>query len=287
VSGGYPSGSNDPNAVLIEQISELRRHIAELSRPTGTSVASLVAQVQAALANIDATVQTAIAANSYTRAQIDSKVASPGDINPGTVSASGAVSGSTGTFNGGLNSTSVYSKNITGTRSATWTQNDGQMGTASSDENTKAEIVDSMLSSPERAQLILEQFQALHYQYKAEIAKRDDPTSPDYVGPEYNVHTELGSTAQRVHALGLWEVVVYDRELITKTVTDVAPDGSFVTEEVVVGDSLKVDEDGNPFPIGLHYELFGLVAIAAAQYLWARVKDHDERLAAIEGKLGL
>ncbi|MET3635672.1 hypothetical protein [Curtobacterium oceanosedimentum] len=201
------------------------------------------------------------------------------------VSTSGAVAGATGTFNGGLNSTSVYSTAITGTRTATWTQNNGVMGTASSSAATKTNIVDSLLSSPARAQAALD-LAIVHYNYIAEVAKRDDPTSPDYVGPSYHVHTELGLTAEAVHAAGIWELVVYQRDDVRAPLLDddgnpvLDDDGNPVT--VVVGDELTLTADGNPIPISLHYELFGVVALAAAQYLNRQLTALTARVAALE-----
>jgi hypothetical protein len=142
VSGGYPSGSNDPLIALTSEIRKLWAAIRDLSRPTGTSVASLVDQVQAALANITSTVQDAIAANSYTKTQIDSKIASPGDIAPGNVIASGNVTSSGQVQSNGAPLKSLPSHDYTVQSSyvATWTDGDGTIGTSPSSVQAKVDL---------------------------------------------------------------------------------------------------------------------------------------------------
>jgi len=66
-------------------LDKLERRVRELETPTGTSVRSLIQQVKTALANITTTVQTAIAAQSYTKAQIDARITST----PGAVTVNG------------------------------------------------------------------------------------------------------------------------------------------------------------------------------------------------------
>lgn len=66
--------------------------------------------------------------------------------------------------------------------------------------------------------------------------------------PEYKVATEFGAIAEEVHDLGLWEVVVY--------------------------------EDGKP--VGLHYDLIGLLAVEAAKYVWGQHQLLEARVAALE-----
>lgn len=288
---------------LVSRIESVEQALRSLQRPTGTSVGSLVAQVQAALANINATVAAAIAANSYTKAQIDAKIASPGGIAPTTVSASGAVSGTTGRFDSGLYSTDAYSFNMTGTRVTGWHQIDGHIGTASSSERFKTNIVDAKLIDKAEAILSIE---IDYYNYKAEIAKRDDPASPGYVGPGYQVHQELGAIAERLHEADLWEFVVYERDTITETryrpvervvVDDAGEEHVEVVQEpytVYLGDTLRLNDAGQPIPFGIHYDLLGIAAIAAAQYLHrlyraqqAQIDENTAAIAALSERLGL
>jgi hypothetical protein len=105
MAGGFSAAPADGAAAFAERMRRLEDRLGELERPTGTSQASLVRQVQETLANINAAVQTAIAENSYTKTVIDERiaaaVAAPGDISPTNVTVSGAMSvggsGSVGT----------------------------------------------------------------------------------------------------------------------------------------------------------------------------------------------
>lgn len=303
MAGGYKAPKGDGLAPIVDTVTQQRTRLRELERPTGTSLKSLYAQVQAALANITSTVLAAIATNSYTKAQIDSKIASPGAISPASVAASGDVSGSTGHFNGGLYSTDAYSFNLTGTRVTGWHGIDGHVATASSSERFKTNIVDAKLIDKAEAILGIE-FD--YYNYKAELAKRDDPTSPDYVGPGYQVHQELGAIAERLHEADLWEFVVYERDTITETryrdidTVEVGADGQEHTVTVqesytvYLGDTLRLNDAGEPIPFGIHYDLLGLAAIAAAQYLHklykaqqAQIEENAAAIAAIKAHVGL
>lgn len=299
----YPTPSGDGWQILIDKIADIDQQLRTLQRADGTQTGSLVDQVQAALANINATVAAAVAANSYTRSQIESKVANPGAIAPTSVAAPGDVSGGTGHFNGGLYSTDAYSFNITGTRVTGWHGIDGRIATASSSERFKTNIVDAKLI--EKAEAILG-IEFDYYNYKAELAKRDDPSSPDYVGPEYRVHQELGAIAERLHEAGLWEFVVYERDTITETryrpVEVIVVDGNGEEQTVVeqqpyvvyLGDTLRLNEDGEPIPFGIHYDLLGIAAIAAAQYLHrlykaqqAQIDTNTAAIAELREHLGL
>jgi hypothetical protein len=62
--------------------------------------------------------------------------------------------------------------------------------------------------------------------------------------PNYKVATEFGAIAEELHELGLWQVVIYDQGK----------------------------------PIGIHYEMLGLLAIAAAEHVNARVDELSARL---------
>lgn len=60
----------------------------------------------------------------------------------------------------------------------------------------------------------------------------------------YKVATEFGAIAEELHELGLWQVVIYDQGK----------------------------------PIGIHYEMVGLLAVAAAEHVNARVDALSARL---------
>jgi hypothetical protein len=195
---------------------------------------------------------------------IGGNLSAGGSVSGASVSATGGVAGATGTFNGGLFSTAVYSTVVSGTRTATWTQNDGTMGTAPSSIRFKTNVV-PVAWDDTRVQSILSA-QAKYYEYKAELAKRDDPDAPNYVGPDYHVHTEVGYIAEDLHAAGLWEVVIYERD----------EDGS-----------PKLDASGQVIPFGVHYELLGIYALEAAAWLWGKLQAQQADIDAIKAHLGL
>lgn len=207
----------------------------------------------------------------------------------GTLTGS-ASTGSTGRFDGGLYSTDAYSFNMTGTRVAGWHQIDGHIGTASSSRRFKTNIVSSLLSDPDRAEKLL-QIMTVHYNYIAEVEKRDNKDSVDYVGPEFHVHTEVGMIAEDLHEAGFWEFVIYEHEPVyTKTgVVDgdgnpiLDDNGQQITQNVISGDQLKRDESGEPIPAGIHYEIFSVAVLAVTQYLNKKYAALEDRVAALEG----
>jgi hypothetical protein len=103
-----------------------------------------------------------------------------------------------------------------------------------------------------------------HYNYIAEVAKRDDALSPNYVGPDHKVHVEVGAIAEELHAAGLWEFVVYERAL----------DGNLLR-----------DASGCPIPEGIHYQMFSVAVLAAAQYLNKLATQQGDELANIQVRL--
>lgn len=195
------SPPGDGLAVLRTIIDDIRSRLAELERPTGTSLTSLVAQVQAALANLAAQVSAEISAQSYTRTQIDSKVASPGDIAPGAVTASGI-----GRFNAGLKSTDVHSRSVTygGAYTATWTHVDGTMGTAPSSRRFKRDIVPAKVDVE-----ALERAEVVNYRYRDAV---------DNLGDEAEVL--LGGIAEQFVDAGLGHAVLRDADGLPFTIED-------------------------------------------------------------------
>ncbi|TFD51949.1 tail fiber domain-containing protein [Cryobacterium sp. Hh11] len=258
---GYHTPPGDGLEPFIRELKDIRTQLRDLQRPSGTNIGNtaaqvqlLVAKVEATLVNIDSSVQTSISANSYTKSVIDGKIATPP-----SVAATGAVSGTTGTFNTGLYSTDAYSFNITGTRVSGWHQSDGHIGTASSSERYKTNIAPANIDP-----LAVLSIGVKHYNYIAEVAKRDDSLSPDYVGPDYKVHVEVGAIAEELHAAGLWEFVVYER----------TPDGNLLR-----------DSSGGPIPEGIHYQMFSVAVLSAAQYLNKLVAQQGNELADIQVRL--
>jgi len=244
---------------------------------TNNTQAATIRSLQQLIGDLQAQVAAAIAQNSYTAATIDAKIASPGNIAPGAVTASGVLRA-----NAGIYSTDAYSFNLTGTRVTGWHGIDGHIATASSSIRFKTNVVDSDLVS--KAEAILE-IQTHYYNYKAEIAKRDDPTSDGYVGPDYQVHLELGMIAEELHAAGLWEFVVYERDPIYRTDTITDGDGTQSEVQTIVGDSLRLNESGQPIPYSIHYELFAMGVLAAAQYLFGLYKAQQTQIDALADRL--
>lgn len=194
----YPAPAGEGFGPLIRELDELKRRVAELEQPTGTSMNSLLQQVQEAIANINATVTAAIAANSYTKTQIDSKIASPGNISPGTVTASGNVSGQRGTFPVGVNSTGVYNTLLTygGPYSSQYVHQDGTMGYVPSSARYKQDIMSATLDPA-----VLRQLRVVTFRYIAAVENLGDEAA-----------VEIGLIAEEVDALGLAWLVDYDSD---------------------------------------------------------------------------
>lgn len=120
----------DGLARLTDAIKDIRSRLSELERPTGTSLTGLVAQVQAALADIAARVAQEISAQSYTKAQIDSKVANPGDV----------TSAGVGTFNGGVVSSDVKARTLSVGYDSVYIDANNRMGKAPSARRFKTDV---------------------------------------------------------------------------------------------------------------------------------------------------
>lgn len=150
---GFPSISPEPMAPFAAPIKDLVERVRRLETPTGTAMSNLVAQVQSALANIDQKVQDSIAANSYTKAQIDAKIAQPGNIAPAQVTASGPISsastisaGSTVSASGNVSAQGLiigvgsHNFNVTTGYVAAWINGDGTFGTSASTRRVKRDL---------------------------------------------------------------------------------------------------------------------------------------------------
>lgn len=143
MGGGYKTPPGDGLEVIIQELRELWRRLRELERPTGTSLNSLVDQVQQALANITTTVTAAITANSYTQAQIDNKVANPpaGSNVTGSVTASGDVTAAGRVTSAApFLSPGSYAYQVTTGYVAAWINNDGQIGYSPSTAAVKKDL---------------------------------------------------------------------------------------------------------------------------------------------------
>lgn len=138
MAGGYATPPGGSLEWISKQLNDLRLRLKELERPTGTSLNSLVDQVQAALANINASVVAAIAANSYTKSQIDGLVANPpaGSDVTGDVTASGRVTSA----GAPLTSLPSYNYQVTTGYKSAWINDDGQVGFSPSTLRVKKDL---------------------------------------------------------------------------------------------------------------------------------------------------
>ncbi|KAK2701927.1 hypothetical protein QYM36_019428 [Artemia franciscana] len=138
----------------------------------------------------------------------------------------------------------VYNRDLGGvTRRATWVSNGGALGYASSLREHKQDIAPAGL-----AREVLTQIPVVQYRYKAQVALQQQ-------NPEHHVAVEIGTLADDLHALGLWQFVTYDGH----------------------GEGAA--------PQGVHYELLGLAAIALGQILADELDTVRERLDSIEDRL--
>jgi hypothetical protein len=172
------------------------------------------------------------------------------DVNAGNVTGTNV----TGTNVFAVNAGNVGG-NITTSRTSTWARNsDGYIGNTLSSRVFKTNIspaalnVDAILS-----------IEPKHYWWKSAIdAKLKDPTTI--------IHEEIGFIAEDVHAAGLWEFVVYQRNK---------------------DDSATLDAQGNAIPVALHYINWGIALQAVARSQAATIKQLQLDVAALKAKAGL
>ena len=168
-----PGESLEP---IVKAQMEFSRRISELERPTGTNIASLVDQVQAALVNLNATVIMANLSAS------------------GNVTASGHVNGI-----GGLRSVGAFNTDITvypGARQPMWQNNNGIIGYAPSTQVKKTNIRDVPFTAEDVRACTPSMFS-----YIAQMQIRDDPNN-EFYDPEYEVPAEAGLFAEELIAHG-------------------------------------------------------------------------------------
>lgn len=212
-------------------------------------------------------------------AQIDAALAV--EVNTGNVNATG-----NGTFGGNVSGPNVVggnvfaqsiATNITAGRVTVWGRtSDGFLGTATSSERFKTNIrpVDIDSKSAAICQIVVS-----YFEYIDEVRKRDDPDYEFYVGPHHHVGTNMGAIAEQMHELGLWEWVVYEREMVYEPgpIDDRGQSEELFLPGVWV-EHLKLDVNGEPIPSAIHDILIGWAALIVAQ-------SNEKRLTAIEERL--
>jgi hypothetical protein len=262
MAGGYGIPTPGGNEALVAELSDMRKRLSELERPTGSQTAQALKKLTD-LVN--------------------------GLVNQTTINVTGtATIGSDITTTGGYIFTPLgYAFDITYTRRGAWLGNDGRLGWASSSVTAK-ELIDTI---PSPDPIVILALADHYYQRKAEIEKRDDPSSPDYVGPDYQVATEWGGLAEEFHEAGLWQVVIYEwtteyelRPVVNSESGEpfVDEDGNVLKERIQPGKRV-----GDPRPVGIHYEMVGLLTLVALRYVWAQHQELAMRVSAIEEAQGL
>lgn len=124
---------NPPNSQsrILTILNEYGKRLRELERPSGTQLIQAAQQIYEALNNLDTMVAASIVKQSYTRAEIDSRVAQWrwGVLAPG---------------NGGTGIANAYNHLFTvGPWRAVWVLSDGTMGTSQSSRTVKTDITDA------------------------------------------------------------------------------------------------------------------------------------------------
>lgn len=177
--------------------------------------------------------------------------------------------------------------NITGTRVAAWLESaTGRIGMATSALRYKTAIADATTDPNAILGLSVK-----YYQYKSEVAKRDDPTADGYVGPNYHVPTNIGLIAEDFQAAGLWEFINYQYYGLpcgedTFTTDDEGNETRVLknpTTETNLAGTLVLDDNGQPVCEGLHYEIFSVAVLIATQSLNTRLTALEARVTALEG----
>lgn len=244
MSGGYRTGQPPTDlAGLIAELDTIDARLDSLERPTGEASYQTVAKLSALVSNIQAQLDAYNAAR-YTNAQINSLVASPGNIAPGNVAASGNITAAGGVnasgdvnVGGALRAQSVYSTTLASAYRAVWsTSVDGQLGYVPSSERFKRDIATLV----ENADVLLK-LNVVTFRYIAAVEE---------LGKDADI--EVGLIAERVDELGLWWLVDYEEDGVT--------------------------------PFGIRYERVGLAALLVAQYVAAQHADIALRVEALEAR---
>ena len=124
---------NPPNSQsrILTILNEYGKRLRELERPSGTQLIQAAQQIYEALNNLDTMVAASIVKQSYTRSEIDVRLAQWrwGVLAPG---------------NGGTGIQNAYNNLFTvGPWRAVWVLSDGTMGTSQSSRTVKTDITDA------------------------------------------------------------------------------------------------------------------------------------------------
>jgi hypothetical protein len=256
-----PAGNGFEQMALETKAQRQRTRAVE--QPSGTQLVRLKETVENRLEQIPGEVSAAISAQSMTRADIQAGLdgkANTTHEHAGESITSGTlgipVDSPTVTSSGDLRGATLYASgapgyNITGTRVAAWWQTaDGRAGTASSSQRYKTNI-EPWTVDPERVL----QVEPVFYQYREAVWVAESQRAgaiPFAYDPDAHAPLEVGFIAERLHELGLWEFVVYQRN----------PTGALLRTAA-----------GEPIPDGIHYINWGIALQAVARW------ERDQRVA--------
>lgn len=268
MSGGFRTPDDDVIDTLTRMLSELRAQVNELARPSGTQTADAVQKLMQLVNDLPGQIYAVLATA----------------VNTGTLTTTGnAIIGGNATVAGNVTGGNVFAQsiatNITAGRVTVWGRtSDGFLGTATSSERFKTNIrpVDIDSKADAICQIVVS-----YFEYIDEVRKRDDPDYEFYVGAHYHVGTNMGAIAERMHELGLWEWVVYEREMVYEPgpIDDRAQSEEMFLPGTWV-EQLKLDAEGEPIPSAIHDILIGWAALIVAQSNARRITAIEDRLTA-------
>ncbi|WP_339619853.1 hypothetical protein [uncultured Salinibacterium sp.] len=200
----YPTPPGESLEPIVQKIRDVERKVQELARPSGTNIASLVDQVQAALADLSATVIAETSSYLSSGTVNMANISASGSISAsGNVTSSGTISAASALKSSGAATTNLGS--VPGNRQAVWQIYDGSnvglYGYAPSSITTKTNLE----QVPYSAESFL-RCAAYLYEYKDQVAMRDDPDS-EYYNPAYDIPQEVGYMAEHLIENGLKQFV--------------------------------------------------------------------------------
>lgn len=184
-----------------------RKGLTDALRFDGSQFVRLYEKMQALIADLSTTVTALVGTLTYTKSQIDSKVASPGAIAPTTVTTSGTVQ-----VGGQFLAPDAVGFNITSTRRTAWLEDStGRLGYASSSERTKTNIAPAQIDP--QAVLSIE---PVAFEYIAQIQERERrallPSPYADWNPDYQVALEIGFIAEHLVEAGLSQFVIFGQD---------------------------------------------------------------------------
>jgi hypothetical protein len=195
---GFSPVPNGPGLTpLFERLADLELQLRILQRPSGVDLAGLLQQVQQVLVNITSQVNTLaaayLAANTYTRANVDNLVAHPpaGSAVTGNVTATGTASfGGVVTADAGVSSVDAKTRVLASGWSSLWVDTSGRFGQSPSARRYKQNIEPANLDVA--GLLALE---PVSYRLKAAVAEFGD-----------DARVEVGLIAEDVQPVAEWAI---------------------------------------------------------------------------------